>query len=64
MAVCNCGWVGVSWGGGEGEVGNHGISANKSYHVESSWRLNELTEGAGTVGVGVCSNILRLEGTD
>ncbi len=41
-------------------MGNHGTSANSSSHAESSWRLNELTEGEVTIEVGACSNILRL----
>ncbi len=32
--------------------GNQGTSANSSSHDESRWRLKELTEGAGTMGVG------------
>ncbi len=33
-------------------MGNHGTSANSTPDAESSWRLNELTEGAVTIGVG------------
>ncbi len=33
-------------------MGNHGISAKTFLHTESSWRLNELTEGAVTIEVG------------
>ncbi len=33
-------------------MGNHGTSANSTPDAESSWRLNELTEGTVTIGVG------------
>ncbi len=34
-----------------GRMVNHGTSANESSHVESSWHLSELTEGAVTIEV-------------
>ncbi len=33
-------------------MGNHGASVNKSSHAESSWHLNELTDGAVTIEAG------------
>ncbi len=33
-------------------MGNHGTSANSSSNAESSWCLNEMTEGAVTIEVG------------
>ncbi len=42
-------------------MANHGMSANISSHAESSWRLNELTNGPVTIEVG---NLTRIEKDD
>ncbi len=39
----------MGWGGGYTRTGNHETSASSSSHAESSWRLEELTEGAVTI---------------
>ncbi len=38
--------------GGNRRTGNKRTSPNSSSHAESSWRLEKLTEGAVTIGMG------------
>ncbi len=39
-------------GGEDRGTVNHGTSANSSSHAESSWHLNEFTEGAVAIELG------------
>ncbi len=48
----NKGWGQHKQGLSKTGLRNHGTSVNNSSHVESGWRLNELTEGVVKIEVG------------